>query len=757
MSQTDPARGAARAAPPDSVSRVARLTLKELRETLRDRRTILTLVLMPLLVYPLLSLAFKQFLLSSFQQGGQDQWRIGVASEAEWRSLERVLQRGHEELLKQEQDAAAPTGAAALPRGPSPDIAGRELYEPQPQDLAAFNPDDLVQAVRQSSVDLGVRLRLRGAAGTAPLRATDDTVWAEYDLIYRANSPLSRQVAEYVERRLRAYNDRNVQDRLQALRQSPELPATWQRQPIAEEEGESYWLATVVPMVLILMTITGAVYPAIDLTAGERERGTLEALMAAPVPRLGLLFAKYVAVLTVAMLTALMNILGMTVTVLSTGLGPLLFGERDVSLAAIVVVFGLLVLFAAFFSAVLLCVTSFARSFKEAQAYLIPLMLLSLGPGLVSVVPGLELNAWLSVTPLVNIVLLARDVLAGDVHPLWSFVAVATTCLYAAAALGLAARIFGSDSILYGSQSSWNDLFRRPQSPRRQPTLAGAMLGLALIAPLYVVASGTLAQLSAMSMARQLLAGSAMLVVLFAAVPLVLARWQGVAIASGFQLRGAPLVAFVGAVILGCSLAPLALELILLSQQLGIATITDEQLAAKAPLVQRLVEQWRQLSPALVLAAIAVVPAVVEELFFRGYLLGSMRGRLPAWLAITFTALAFGLFHASVGGLVALERVLSSTFLGLVLGWVCWTSRSVLPGMIVHALNNALVVSLAYGGDGFKQLGWDVADQRHLPAAWLTAAAAAALVGAALVYLGRQPATIPPLPASPLAAGTPPP
>src|SRR5688500_5066795 len=113
MSQTDPASGAARAAPPDSVSRVARLTLKELRETLRDRRTILTLVLMPLLVYPLLSLAFKQFLLSSFQQGGQDQWRIGVASEAEWRSLERVLQRGHEELLKQEQDAAAPTGAAA--------------------------------------------------------------------------------------------------------------------------------------------------------------------------------------------------------------------------------------------------------------------------------------------------------------------------------------------------------------------------------------------------------------------------------------------------------------------------------------------------------------------------------------------------------------------------------------------------------------------------------------------------------------------
>ena len=742
----------AKAPPPaDSVSRVARLTLKELRETLRDRRTILTLVLMPLLVYPLLSLAFKQFLLSSFQQAGQDQWRIGFVHDAEGYKLFQLLEDGHEELEK--------AAAAELARSgqPNTEAAGNDgPHEPRPEDLATFSTENLERAVRQSNVDLGVRVRPRPPSTEFPPPPDGDSL-VEFELIYRANSPLSRQVAEYVERRLRAYNDREVRQRLKALDQSLELPAGWRRRPVAEEEGESYWLATVVPMVLILMTITGAVYPAIDLTAGERERGTLEALMAAPVPRLGLLFAKYIAVLTVAMLTALMNILGMTVTVLSTGLAPVLFGERSLSLGAIVVVFGLLVLFAAFFSAVLLCVTSFARSFKEAQAYLIPLMLLSLAPGFVSVVPGLELNAWLSVTPLVNIVLLARDVLAGDVHPLWSFVSVATTCLYAAAALGLAARIFGSDAILYGSQSSWNDLFRRPARPRAQPTLAGAMMGLALIVPLYVVASGTLAQLSGMSMAGQLLAGAAMLIVLFAVVPLLLARWQGVAIASGFQLRTAPLVAFVGAIVLGCSLAPLALELILLSQRLGIATITDEQLAAKAPLVERLVQEWRQLSPALVLAAIALVPAIVEELFFRGYLLGSMRSRLPAWLAIVFTALAFGLFHASVGGLVALERVLSSTLLGLVLGWVCWTSRSVLPGMIVHALNNGLVVALAYWGEGFQQLGWDVEGQRHLPAVWLAAAALAAIVGAALVYLGRRPAAIPPLEASPLAAGTPPP
>ena len=91
-------------------------------------------------------------------------------------------------------------------------------------------------------------------------------------------------------------------------------------------------LATLVPLILILMTITGAVYPAIDLTAGERERGTLETLIASPVPRMQLLSAKYAAVVTVALLTAVVNLAAMLATVSSIGLGTVLFGEAGVSL-----------------------------------------------------------------------------------------------------------------------------------------------------------------------------------------------------------------------------------------------------------------------------------------------------------------------------------------------------------------------------------------------------------------------------------------
>ncbi len=158
-------------------------------------------------------------------------------------------------------------------------------------------------------------------------------------------------------------------------------------------------LATLIPLILILMTITGAVYPAIDLTAGERERGTLEILIAAPVPRMGLLLAKYTAVVVVSLLTATVNLAAMMITVLSIGFGPFLFGEEGLSLGIVAQIFGLLILFAVFFSAILLSVTSCARSFKEAQTYLIPLMLVSLAPGMLSMIPGLKLEGPQAVVP----------------------------------------------------------------------------------------------------------------------------------------------------------------------------------------------------------------------------------------------------------------------------------------------------------------------------------------------------------------------
>jgi sodium transport system permease protein len=564
-----------------------------------------------------------------------------------------------------------------------------------------------------------------------------------YQLIYRKDSPPSRILAQFVERRLAAVNQFRLRERLAANRRSAMVPHSWTYQALSSPANQS--LMMLIPLILILMTITGAVYPAIDLTAGERERGTLESLMAAPVPRLGMLFAKYVAVVTVALLTAAMNLVAMFVTAYSMGLSRQIFGEAGLSATTVVLIVLLLVLFAAFFSAALLAVTSFARSFKEAQAYLIPLMLLAISPGLFTLMPGVEMNVVLAVTPLLNMVLLARDVLNGNANPLLAGMAIVSTILYALLAIALAARVFGSDAMLFGSQASWADLLRRPDKPRLSPTLAGVALCTALVFALQSVGGGLVAAASGADASLEFAyIGSAVVtVLLFFCLPLAMAAAQFVNIRTAFQLRSAGPLAFAGALLLGLSLWPLAHELVLFSG------LIDPELLSK---VRDRAAEIRSLSPALLVLCVAIAPAICEEWFFRGYLLGAIRQRTSAWSAILLTALLFGLFHVFVTVILPV-RLLPSLSLGIVLGYVCWRTGSVLPGMLLHAVHNGLLILMGRYQTQLVQWGFGVDETQHVPPLWLAAAVAVAIVGLTLVWLsGRgaaaseKPAALQPVP-----------
>ncbi|MCA9067303.1 MAG: CPBP family intramembrane metalloprotease, partial [Planctomycetaceae bacterium] len=421
--------------------------------------------------------------------------------------------------------------------------------------------------------------------------------------------------------------------------------------PLPAGDAPKFSLATFVPLMLILMTVTGAVYPAIDLTAGERERGTLEVLVAAPVPRMQLLGAKFVAVLTVAMLTAIVNLIAMLVTLYASGLESLIFGERGLSLIVMGQILALLILFAGFFSAVLLALTSFARSFKEAQAYLIPLMLVALAPGIFSLTPGLKMNGLLAVVPLVNIVLLGRDLLEGQMVPLLFAGVVISTVLYAVLALSVAARVFGSDAILYGSQGNLKDLLRRPQHTRDVPTLTQVTFALAVLFPGFVILGSLPGRFADLPMLNRLALSSLITIVLFAIWPLVMVWRNSVRWMTAFRMGIHSPWFFIVAVLWGLSLWIWAYEL-------EVLTLSPSRHDALRELFEAIKRDIDQIPLAWRLVTLALIPAVCEEWFFRGYLLSGLKARRSNLQAVLISAVLFGLFHVVVRDVLFFERFL---------------------------------------------------------------------------------------------------
>lgn len=704
-------------------ARWARLTLKEMRETLRDRRTIITLVLMPLLVYPLLGVAFNKYLLTSLvKKPSAPVFRVGVESEAQKNVVGSTLIVG-EAAIQLEREAHK-NRVAAL-KGKEANRIRRMLSRTDLEKLQSrfeiLVVENLNAAVASGTVDLGIRVP-KASEGTMPRDMLKPNVEIPFELIRSEGSLFGGRAAVNAEVVLNAFNNyarvyrmKQVHDRVH--------PVVTTIEPSGS--GTPFSLGALVPLILILMTITGAVYPAIDLTAGERERGTLEMLIAAPVPRMGLLLAKYATVVLVAVLTATVNLVSMTLTIFATGLSSLLFGDDGLSILVVVQVFGLMILFASFFSALLLALTSFARSFKEAQAYLIPLMLVSIAPGVFSMMPDLELKGLLVITPLANIVLLARDLFQGEVDSAAAVAVVVSTLVYALAAILAAARIFGTDAILYGSSGTWSEMFRRPEEPTPICPPFIALLTLVVAFPLCFLLNQFSTLLFLNSLPLRLGASALVTMLVFGGLPLAVAAAQNVRVRTAFSLRAPNLLAIAGAVLLGVSLWPFAFEMILAAEDWGLVSVNEELMER----VGELIGELSSLPPAGVLLALAVVPAFFEEWFFRGLLLSSIRSRWNTLQAVLLSAAAFAAFHVIIQHQLAFERFLPSFLLGVVLGWVCLRTGSLWPGILLHACHNGLLISLLYYKETLESWGVGVSEDRHLPWTWLLAAGVIAAFG----------------------------
>ncbi len=680
--------------------RIFRLCQKELRETIRDRRTVMTLLIMPLLLYPLLSMALNRFLLTS-GASPTNVFVIGVATQKEGELLRSFL----------DDPQSQPPSSIA-------ESSGGGIAE---FDIRLTENGDAVEALNANRCDVAVQIEFaetphftitsfRGDAGSQNARR----VLVERLQWLRSN--FAQQVAEVVASDYRPPAEVSVAE--------------------IGQQGEMPLLATIVPLVLVLMTITGAVYPAIDLTAGERERGTMESLMASPVPRFYVLFAKYIAVVIVALLTAMVNLLAMFTTLWLSGMLQFLTGDNAFPWIAVLQILGLLILFSGFFSALLLCLTSFAKSFKEAQAYLIPVMLLALAPGMLSLMPGVELSGPLAIAPLISIVLLARDLLAGAFNPVGALAAVLSTMGYAAAALAVASRLFGNDAVTRTSEQSIGSFFHRPQKVTPVPSVQSAALMLALLVPIYFMGSNGLMRFvqafgDQVSMSAKFALNIMTLLLTFGLVPLV-ATWLGRhRYRTTFRLRMPPMFCFVGVVLIGFGAWALAHESFVVAKSFGIGGLSDERITE----VLGQLAAIKQVPVGLLLLTFAVAPAVIEELCFRGFLFSSFSRVMSPVQTIVLTSVLFGLFHVLTGNALLIERFIPTTLLGLMLGWIAYRTGSVVPGMVMHFVHNGWLSLFGRYSEQFDFLGSAVDNQQaHLPWLWIVGFTAVGALGALIVW-----------------------
>lgn len=666
-----------------NLTRIKTIYFKELIDLLRDRRTVIATIIVPVVLYPMLMLFSVQA--ASVQTGkvAEEQIVVGVKDNDVKNTLIRLLAN---EPSPRDEDG-----------NPEKD------FSPLISRVHWVITDDLKEAVKTHQVGCGIQISKVDKQG--------DPLHEQYtfELFVQPDQIRSRMAANRLENAFRRIGNARVNQRLENLEVSRDvIDPFFFKQTNLTTSGSL--LGLILPLLLVLITLTSAIYPAIDLTAGERERGTLETLLVCPVPVGELVAGKFLTVVTIALLGAMLNLGSVAATVYFGGLTDMLGAmdqnAGDLPLSAIPIVLIALVPFAVLTSAILLAVCGFARSFKEAQNYITPVILATLMPGMVANLPGTQLQGPMLVLPVGNMVLLVRDLLSGtQLAPYQILMVLLSTSLYAGGAVALATQMFGREAVMFSDNASIKSLLsRRMIRAGKYPSIGLACLYVAVLFPVWFYVQNVLQRHFGHDYVNVLRYTAILMPVFFAILPALMLWYFKCQLKPTLALGRAESRFWVSGLLLGLSIWAIGAEIIALQEY--VLPIPKALIEQQAPMETLMKEQpiwWLML-------VVAVVPAVVEEMCFRGMLLSSLRDNGKRWIGLLVTAAAFSMFHFLV------YRLAITFVLGLMLAYLCWQSRSIWPGVLAHMMNNGFAVIRTQYPGVVKLMGIDpTSESNHLP------------------------------------------
>ncbi len=394
--------------------------LKELKDSLRDRRALISMIIIPSVVMPALMFGLGMASMKAFKKLGAEHATVMLIGGDHSPALRKVLEASTKLRLK------TATGDYAA------QIAAKQTH-------AAVE----IPAGFDEALGRGEKTQVK--------------------IYHHQGDVRSAAATGEIDRLLREYREKVVQNTLATYKVPPIAirPFDLARENVApaEKVGGSL-IGGVVPYVLILLCFVGAMYPAMDLTAGEKERGTLETILCSPLARVDLVLGKFLMVLTASLTTVACSLTSFGLSALFGG--GYLWGKMGggksaqaqeltlaISSAGVLGVFAMVLPLAVLFAAILFTVSLFAKTYKEAQTYTSPMVILVLLPAMGALLPGIELNAKLALVPILNVALVSKEMVSGNFP--WAFIALIflSTTAYAAAALALAVRMFNREDVIF--------------------------------------------------------------------------------------------------------------------------------------------------------------------------------------------------------------------------------------------------------------------------------------------------------------------
>ena len=665
---------------------------REVRDQLRDRRTLFMIAVLPLLLYPLLGMSMFQVL----QFVTEHATRVRVVGAERLPATPQLIEGayfsarlfGDPSKTKLLEVESAKTELAETPKADAePSHAriaeqARQWVQQGECEAVVYFPPDFAQRLEAFRDSLA---RREQAPQPEELQVPSPEIF--FNTAKEKSQITHNRVALVLDRWREEIGRQNLD--ASHLPESAAKPFKVAEHDVAAEGGHrdaAVW-SKLLPFLLLIWALTGAFYPAIDLCAGEKERGTLETLLSSPAERSEIVWGKLLTVMLFSMASAVLNLASVGVTgrfvvgMLSKQIGP------PPPLTPLWLVIALVPM-SALFSALCLALAAFARSSKEGQYYLMPLMLVTMPLVILPMAPGVELTLGNSLIPVTGVVLLLRAMLEGNYWQALPFVAPVALvtlgcCLWA---IRWAIDQFNSESVLFRESERLDmGLWLKHLMRDRGDTPSAAMgifCGVLILLVQFFMnfaVHASLPDANDFNDLLRLVMISQLVVVLTPALLMTVMLTRSPR--QTLLLRKPPLATLSAAVLLALCLHPVAARFGEFVQYLyPIRKEVTEQLGrmlSQAPSVWHL------------LMLMAVTPAICEELAFRGFILSGLRHVGHKWWAIAISSVFFGILHG------VLQQSIVAATVGLVIGFIAVQTGSLFPCMMFHMTHNSLTILAA--------------------------------------------------------------